>query len=121
MDNDDFNLIPSNISTVVDMLEYGGISWAEYQEDLPYAGFTGFNYSNQKTFANDYVRKHNPLILYDSVAGNASRVNQIKNFTSFDDDLKNQKLAQWGMLHYNSLPEAWRMKHETNQDLIASL
>lgn len=58
MDNDDFNVFPSNISTVVDLLDTKGISWGEYQEDIPYPGFTGFNYSNQVTFANDYVRKH---------------------------------------------------------------
>jgi len=46
MDNDDFHLIPSNISTVVDLLDTKGISWAEYQEGLPYAGFQGFNFSN---------------------------------------------------------------------------
>jgi len=46
MDNDDFHLIPSNISTVVDLLDTKGISWAEYQEGMPYAGFQGFNFSN---------------------------------------------------------------------------
>jgi len=46
MDNDDFHLIPSNVSTVVDLLDTKGISWAEYQEGSPYAGFQGFNFSN---------------------------------------------------------------------------
>lgn len=46
MDNDDFHLIPGNISTVVDLLDTKGISWGEYQEGEPYAGFQGFNYSN---------------------------------------------------------------------------
>jgi acid phosphatase len=32
MDNDDFHAIPSNVSTVVDLLDTKGISWAEYQE-----------------------------------------------------------------------------------------
>jgi acid phosphatase len=58
MDNDDFHSIPTNISTIVDLLDTKGISWAEYQEGLPYPGFQGFNFSNQTTFANDYVRKH---------------------------------------------------------------
>jgi acid phosphatase len=87
MDNDDFNAIPANISTVVDLLDTKGISWGEYQEGLPYAGFQGFNFSNQVSFANDYVRKHNPLILYDSVTSNATRLSLIKNFTSFNSDL----------------------------------
>src|SRR5947208_17158562 len=35
IDNDDFLLIPSNVSSIVDLLDTKGISWAEYQEDLP--------------------------------------------------------------------------------------
>jgi acid phosphatase len=101
MENDDFIAIPSNISTVVDLLDTKGISWGEYQEGMPYAGFQGFNYSNQKTFANNYVRKHNPLILFDSVANNATRLSLIKNFTSFDSDLAAQKLPQWSFITPN--------------------
>ena len=60
MDNDDFNFIDKNVSTVIDLLESKKISWAFYQEDMPYSGFEGFAWVNQKTGANDYVRKHNP-------------------------------------------------------------
>jgi len=95
MDNDDFNAIPSNISTVVDLLDTKGITWAEYEQDMPYAGFQGFNFSNQKTYANDYVRKHDPLILFDSVTSNATRLSLIKNFTSFYSDLAAETLPQW--------------------------
>jgi acid phosphatase len=117
MDNDEFHAIPSNVSTVADLLDTKGISWAEYQEDLPYPGFQGFNYSNQQTFKNDYVRKHNvstffvllknsltslqPLILFDSVTNNATRLSLIKSFTAFEDDLKNQKLPQWAFFTPN--------------------
>ena len=98
MENDGFHAIPANVSTIVDLLDTKGISWAEYQEGLPYAGFQGFNYSNQETFANNYVRKHNPLILFQSVTNNASRLALIKNFTSFDSDLKAQTLPQWAFV-----------------------
>lgn len=101
MDNDDFNAFPANISTVVDLLDTKGISWAEYQEAMPYAGFQGFNYSNQVTFANDYVRKHDPLILYESVTSNATRLSLIKNFTSFESDLAAQTLPQWSFITPN--------------------
>jgi acid phosphatase len=94
MDNDDFNTIPANVSTVVDLLDTKGISWGEYQENLPYAGFQGFNYSNQISFNNSYVRKHNPLIIYESVVSNATRLSLIKNFTSFNSDLAAQTLPQ---------------------------
>ena len=58
MDNDNFNRIPSNISSVIDLLEDKGISWGHYQEDMPYSGFEGIAWVNQHNGANDYVRKH---------------------------------------------------------------
>jgi acid phosphatase len=100
MDDDEFHAIPANISTVVDLLESKSISWAEYQEGVPYAGFQGFDYSNQNTFANDYVRKHNPLILFDSITMNASRTILMKNFTALKADISNQALPQWAFVRF---------------------
>lgn len=53
MDNDNFNAVPGNVSTVVDLLEDKGISWSQYQEDMPYSGFEGMAWVNQETKAND--------------------------------------------------------------------
>ena len=110
MDNDAFWQVPANVSTLIDLLEDKSISWAEYQEDLPYSGYEGFQYLNAAG-KNDYVRKHkyvvcliligscllylSPAIIYNSVAENENRLAQIKNFTMFDEDLKNDKLPQW--------------------------
>jgi acid phosphatase len=58
MDNDDFNQIPANVSTIWDLLEAGGVSYGEYQENLPYPGFEGYQYLDPVTGANNYVRKH---------------------------------------------------------------
>ena len=58
--------MPSNVSTVVDLLNTKGISWAEYQQDIPSPGFQGDSFSNKQKDL-DYVRKHNPLILFDSI------------------------------------------------------
>ncbi|KAJ5139756.1 Acid phosphatase [Penicillium atrosanguineum] len=110
MDNDDFLQIPANVSTVADLLDTKGISWGEYQEHIPYAGFQGYNYSNQETYHNDYVRKHNPLILYDSVVKNDTRARQIKGFEAFFDDLDNKKLPQWAFITPNMTNDA----HDTN-------
>lgn len=101
LNDDRFIALPSNVSTVVDLLDTKGISWAEYQEHMPYTGFQGFNYSNQQTFANDYVRKHNPLVIYDSVATNASRLANIKNFTMFQNDLEAKTLPQFAHITPN--------------------
>ena len=57
MENDALTQVPANISTVVDLLEDKGISWAEYQEHMPSTGFTGFEFLNPDG-QNDYVRKH---------------------------------------------------------------
>ncbi|KAK7202831.1 phosphoesterase family-domain-containing protein [Myxozyma melibiosi] len=101
MDSDAFFQIPKNVSSIVDLLDSKNISWAEYQEHQPYAGYQGFNYSNQETYANDYVRKHNPLILFENIVNNASRLDNIKNFTSFYDDLDNEQLPQWAFITPN--------------------
>ena len=95
MDNDNLNEVPSNISTVIDLLEDKGISWGHYQQDLPYSGFQGFSWPNQQTGANDYVRKHDPAVIYNSVADVPDRLALIKNFTLFYEDLAANKLPQW--------------------------
>ena len=101
MAGDDFIAFPANISTVVDLLDTKGISWAEYQEAIPYAGFQGYNFSNQVSYANDYVRKHNPLILFDSVTNNATRLELIKSFDSFTSDLAAKSIPQWSFVTPN--------------------
>lgn len=55
----------------------------------------GLSWVNQKTGANDYVRKHNPGILFNSVTENPARLEKIKNTTLFYEDLKNNQLPQW--------------------------
>lgn len=62
---------------------------------MPYSGFEGFAYVNQVNGRNDYVRKHNPAVMFDSVAGNAERLARIKNLTQFGVELEGNKLPQW--------------------------
>jgi acid phosphatase len=52
-----FSRISSSEKTIVDLLDAKGVSWSEYEEDMPYSGFEG-DYVNQVNGANDYVRKH---------------------------------------------------------------
>lgn len=101
MDNDNFNQIAQNISTVVDLLEDKGISWGTYQEDMPYTGFEGFSWVNQQSKANDYVRKHHPNVIYDANT-NPQRLSQLKNLSmqdtsrsEFHKDLAAGTLPQW--------------------------
>ncbi|KAK4141547.1 uncharacterized protein C8A04DRAFT_30917 [Dichotomopilus funicola] len=116
MENDDFITLPSNISTVVDLLDTKSISWGAYQEHLPYPGFLGFNFSNQETFANDYVRKHNPLALYSSITDNSTKTAQIKSFVNLTSDIHNKKLPQWSFVTPNMVNDG----HDTNITFAAS-
>nr|BAD00141.1 acid phosphatase [Pholiota nameko]BAD00142.1 acid phosphatase [Pholiota nameko] len=109
MNNDNLNRVPANISSVVDLLEEKGISWGEYQEHMPTTGFQGFEMLNPDG-ANDYVRKHNPLIIFDSVANFSSRANQVKNFTLFEQDLADDNLPQWMFITPNMTNDG----HDTN-------
>ncbi|KAF9035792.1 acid phosphatase [Panaeolus papilionaceus] len=110
MNNDNLNNIPGNVSSIVDLLEDRGISWAEYQEDMPSTGFEGFQFQNQKTGANDYVRKHNPLIIFESVTNEPDRLVNIKNFTAFRQDVANNNLPQWMFITPNMTNDG----HDTN-------
>lgn len=93
--DDDFHALPSNIASIVDLLEEKGISWGEYQEDMPYSGFGGYAWINHLNGANDYVRKHNPLVMFDSVMNNTRRTACLKNLTMFYEDLEANRLPQW--------------------------
>ncbi|KAH3678448.1 hypothetical protein WICMUC_001465 [Wickerhamomyces mucosus] len=116
LNDDRFITLPSNVSTIVDLLDSKSISWGEYQEHQPYTGFQGFNYSNQHTFANDYMRKHNPLISYESVTNNETRLSNIKNFTEFYVDLENETLPQWSFITPNMTNDG----HDTTINVAAT-
>lgn len=62
--DDEFRALPTNASSIIDLLEEGGISWASYQENMPYDGYSGFNYTqeNYLTGEGDYtVRRIAPV------------------------------------------------------------
>ncbi|KAJ5410836.1 uncharacterized protein N7487_005195 [Penicillium crustosum] len=108
MDSDDFLQIPANVSTIADLFDTKHIAWGEYQEDMPYAGYQGMRYP--LSGPNQYVRKHNPLVLYDSVTDDAVRPRQIKNFTTFYEDLKHHSLPQ----HMFITPNMTNDAHDTD-------
>jgi acid phosphatase len=95
INHDNMVAIPSNVSTLVDLLEDKGVSWGEYQEDMPSVGFQGKSYTNPQTGANMYVRKHNPAVLYDSVAEKTERLAKTKPLIMFKEDMDKDQLPQW--------------------------
>ena len=47
-----------------------GMKWRSYQEDLPYAGFTGISYAS-------YVRRHNPIIDFSDTCASWQAKNSV--------------------------------------------
>ncbi|KAI3324443.1 phosphoesterase [Xylariaceae sp. AK1471] len=113
--DDSFKRISADTETIVDLLDAATVSWGIYQEDMPYSGFQG-TYVNQKNGANDYVRKHNPLISYDSVATDVNRLAKTKNFTLFDRDLAANTLPQWMFITPNMTNDG----HDTSVTVAGS-
>ncbi|KAL9054526.1 MAG: hypothetical protein Q9162_004082 [Coniocarpon cinnabarinum] len=140
MDNDNFNVVDGKVSSIVDLLEAKGISWVAYQEDMPYSGFEGYSWTSKSkapsissadslniasysdalipdptTHANDYVRKHNPPVIYGA-NNNPDRLSNIKNFTLFDSDLAANTLPQWMFITPNMTNDG----HDTSVTTAAS-
>ncbi|GJJ13952.1 hypothetical protein Clacol_008209 [Clathrus columnatus] len=121
MHDDNLYNIPTNISTIVDLLEAKNVSWAEYQESMPSDGFQGFNFTQQDYVTPSappytyYVRKHNPLIIFDSVASIPSRAARIRNFNDFAADVNASAIPQWAFITPNLVDDA----HDTNIDYAA--
>ena len=104
--DDTFNHVPENITTIFDLLDDGGkegkpIPWACYEENMPYDGFTGFNYTSKNYItpgAPDYtyyVRKHNPCAIMDYVSGNKTRAINNRNFNDLAADIGNDTLGSF--------------------------
>lgn len=110
--------IPSNISTIVDLLEAKNVSWASYQENLPTDGFEGFNFSSVNYLNTSapaytyYVRKHDPTIFYDSVTSVPSRLARHRNFNDFAADVNASALPQWMFVTPNMVNDG----HDTTID-----
>ncbi|KAG0083666.1 hypothetical protein BGZ92_010568 [Podila epicladia] len=97
LNDDDFHTIPSNYTTIVDLLETKGLSWRAYQEDAPSACFTGFQNEGL------YFRKHNPFIIYDSIAKNATRCANVVPATQLQTDLAAGKMPNYSFYTPNMI------------------
>jgi len=121
MGDDDFYNIPSNISTVIDLLEAKNISWATYQENLPTDGYAGFNFTEPNYLNTSappytyYVRKHNPPVLYESVTSVPERAARIRNFNDFAVDVNASAIPQWVFVTPNMVNDA----HDTDIDFAS--
>ncbi|KAJ7074697.1 phosphoesterase family-domain-containing protein [Mycena amicta] len=120
--DDNMYHIPPNITTVVDLLEDKGVSWAAYQENLPTDAFYGFSFSATNYIQPGaapypfYVRKHNPPTIFDAIANDAERIKRIRTFNDFANDVVNGTLPQWVFVTPNMVNDA----HDTTIDFAAA-
>ncbi|GJJ11656.1 hypothetical protein Clacol_005892 [Clathrus columnatus] len=111
MHDDNLYNIPANVSTIVDLLEGKNISWASYQETMATDGSLDFSedapdYVDGTGTYTYYVRKHNPLIVFDSVAGNTRRRNLQRTFNDFAADVNASAIPQWLFVTPNLVDDA---------------
>ncbi|KAI0870557.1 phosphoesterase family-domain-containing protein [Hypoxylon argillaceum] len=117
LDHDDLVRIPSNVSTVVDLLEPKQISWRGYFEGMPGPGYMAEasvgrpeNQSPNGTW--DYVRKHNPFVSYDSVNLDGNRLLNLQSLNDFQTDFAAGTVPQFVMMSPNMLNDG----HNTTLD-----
>ncbi|KAF9575033.1 hypothetical protein EC968_004530 [Mortierella alpina] len=97
MEDDDYHAIPSNYTTIVDLLEKKNLSWKAYQEDMPAACYKG--YENEGL----YFRKHNPFIIFDSIATNPARCNNIVPATQLEQDIASGSIPNYSFYTPNMI------------------
>lgn len=75
-----------------------GFRWRSYQEDLPYAGFTGLSNLN-------YVRRHNPIIDFTDTCASSQAINSVP-FTQLATDIANHATPNYAYVTPNLLDDA---------------
>ena len=79
---------------LADQLEAHGLTWASYEESMPYAGYAGATYPAAGAL---YASKHNPFMHFDDIM-NSPRALNIKPFTDFATDLANNDVADFNLI-----------------------
>jgi hypothetical protein len=82
-----------NVDNVVRHLLLHGMTWKSYQEDLPYAGFTGLSWAN-------YVRRHNPLIDFTDTCAPSQKLNSVP-YTQLAKDISNGNTPNYAYITPN--------------------
>ncbi|KAL9945135.1 hypothetical protein ACHAQF_004690 [Verticillium nonalfalfae] len=128
LDHDDTFRIPIKVSTVVDLLDWRGLSWKAYFEDLPGPGYMGRASDGGGTSGRgswQYVRSHNPFATFDSINLNGTRLLNLQSLADLHADVAAAAVPQYAFVVPN-LANAGRttsLAHATSwaSSLIASL
>ncbi len=89
-----------NVDNVVRHLLLHGMTWKSYQEDLPYAGFTGLRWDG-------YLRRHNPLIDFIDVCAPSQRLNDVP-YSQLAKDIANNATPNYAFIS----PNKWHDAHD---------
>ncbi|KAF7364351.1 Phosphoesterase-domain-containing protein [Mycena sanguinolenta] len=125
--DDNMYHIPSNITTIVDLLEDKGYFMGDIPGEHARKQFLRFrvrvslfsapNYASPASGTYPYyMRKHNPLIIFDAISQNPARMHRIRTFNDFANDVVNGSLPQWIFVTPNMVNDA----HDTTIDFAAS-
>jgi acid phosphatase len=87
-----------NQDNIVRHLLYHGMTWKSYQEDLPYAGYTGLSWRY-------YLRRHNPLIDFVDVCAPSQKLNSVP-FSQLAKDISNNATPNYAYIAPNLLHDA---------------
>jgi phosphatidylinositol-3-phosphatase len=87
-DDDDQNVVNLDRPNLVDQLEAHGRKWGAYMETLPADKTARFGPTlADGTVVQLYAKKHNPFVLFDSVASDPDRMAQVKDYSELAADL----------------------------------
>jgi phosphatidylinositol-3-phosphatase len=87
-----------NVDNVVRHLLLHGMTWKSYQEDLPYAGFTGLSWDG-------YLRRHNPLIDFTDVCAPSQKLNDVP-YSQLAKDIANNATPNYAFISPNKWHDA---------------
>ncbi|KAH6676103.1 phosphoesterase [Plectosphaerella plurivora] len=96
--------VPIQISTVIDLLDWRGLTWKAYLEDLPGPGYLAMGSDGSTgNGAWDYVRQHNPFASFDSINLNGSRLLNMVSFNEWNQDVATGNVPQYVFLAPNMM------------------
>ncbi|WYZ36723.1 hypothetical protein EsH8_II_000229 [Colletotrichum jinshuiense] len=102
LNHDERVRLPINVSTIVDLLDWRGLSWKAYMEDIPGPGYLADASDGQTGDGKlDYVRKHNPFVSFDSINLNGTRLLNIQGFEEWKADFEKKQVPQYVFMSPN--------------------
>ncbi len=87
-----------DVDNIVRRMLPKGLTFRSYQEELPYAGYSGISY-------NDYVKRHNPLVYFTDVSNSSLKYHSVP-YTQLSSDLSNHATGNYNYITPDLLDDA---------------